>query len=174
MSGDEELCHRDERVEERTHPEHDEQDFEDLPARRLRRGDRPDGRDCVERPYEGGPGRGILGDDEAQRSGNEQQTDDSAELREPAEEQRDLPFNLNRRGRPRLLWPVAARPAGPRTSWCHHVASCRGALGGQYVATDACVGQKPSPIPVLNPAAERMTSRMPTIPTGRSPSTTGK
>src|SRR5215211_7082228 len=129
VPGNEELRHRDERVEERTDAEDDQHDLEDLPARRLRRRDRADGRDRVERPDETNPERGVLGDGEAEHAGDEEQADDDPELRKPAQEQQQLPPRLSAcrwaagggRLRPDLPSPGPRKDAscrGPRARGC--------------------------------------------------------
>jgi len=65
VAGDEELGHRHQPIEERTHAEHDQQHLDDLSARRLRLGDRADGRDRVKGPDEPESDRGPLRDHEA-------------------------------------------------------------------------------------------------------------
>ena len=119
VPGDEEFGHGDERVEERTDAEHDEQNLEDLPARRLRRRDRADGRDRIERPDEADPERRVLGGGEAEHSSEEEQADNGAELREAVDEHGDLPLSLRARddaaGRRRLPPHVSGpRPRGGR------------------------------------------------------------
>src|SRR4029450_1958741 len=73
MPSNEEFRHRDERVEERTDAEDDQQNLQNLPAGRLRRRNRADGRNRVERPDKAVPDRRLLELGEAKRSNEKEE-----------------------------------------------------------------------------------------------------
>ncbi len=110
VAGDEELRHRHQPVEERTHAEDDQEDLDHLTAGRLGWRHGPDGRDRVHRPHEPEPRRDVLGQDEPDRATDDEEDDQEPELRQPAQEDHEVPVCPGLPGTGREPeWPLCHR-----------------------------------------------------------------
>ena len=113
MAVDEQLGDEGERVEERTHAEHDQSDLRDLPGRTVRLGEAADRRVRVERPAERVPVVVMLAAREDERRQQQQDDRDRGEDPDAARDMRQAPERELARTlahRPAVL--VAAHEAG--------------------------------------------------------------
>jgi hypothetical protein len=85
VPGDEELSHRDQGVEERTHAHEDQQDLGDLAAEIRRIRIRPDRRDGVQGEQEAAPYRDVLEQRPRDGAGDQDQDDEAGQRRQASQ-----------------------------------------------------------------------------------------